>query len=79
MLGLGNPGEGSALIGAAMYKPYYLLHFAIAIGIAFFGTQTWNFTRKITPGKALFIFVLFLYAVLVMTTQSFNPFIYFKF
>jgi len=79
MLGMGDTSAGSALIGAAMYKPYYLLHFAIAVGIAFFGTQTWNFTRKITPAKAVFIFVLFLYAVLVMTTQSFNPFIYFKF
>ena len=78
MLGLGTNQEGAGLIGASIYQPYYTSMMLISAAIIWCGVQTWDFTRQITTWKA-FIFLLFIYAVLVMTTQSFNPFIYFIF
>jgi alginate O-acetyltransferase complex protein AlgI len=41
--------------------------------------QTWDFTRRITWSKALWITAVFWLAIVAMTTQEFNPFIYFIF
>jgi alginate O-acetyltransferase complex protein AlgI len=51
----------------------------LAAVIAWFGIQTWDWTRKITLTKAIVIFLLFWLALVVMATQSYNPFIYFIF
>lgn len=79
MLGLGTPQEGAALIGGVIYQPYYLLSLAAAAIITWSGPQTWEWTRSITPRKAIVILLLFWFSMLVMTTQAFNPFIYFIF
>ena len=41
--------------------------------------QTWEFTRTLTWKKALWITAVFWLAIVAMTTQEFNPFIYFIF
>ena len=79
MVGLGRPHEGAGLIAGSMYKPYYLLHLAVAAVVVWFGVQTWDWTRRITPAKAGLVLIAFVYSVVVMTTQQFNPFIYFIF
>lgn len=79
MLGLSSVHDGAGLIAGAVYKPYYLIYFALAGIVVWFGVQTWDYTRKITPFKATLILLSFVYAVVVMTTQQFNPFIYFIF
>jgi len=79
MLGMGTPHESAALVGGIIYQPWYLMWLTIAAVLAFFGTQSWDFTKKLTPGKALLIAALFVISVVLLTTQSFNPFIYFIF
>ena len=79
MLGFARPQVGEGLIAGLIYQPYYLGSLLLAGFFAWFGIQTWDWTRTLTPAKATVIFILFWLSILVMTTQSYNPFIYFIF
>jgi len=79
LFGLGQVPDGARMAGAIIYQPYYLAGFSLAGLLAWFGQPTWDFTRRITAAKAALILGLFLLSVVLLTTQSFNPFIYFIF
>jgi len=79
MLGLHDVQLGARLIAGIVYQPYYVVSMAIAAIIVWRGSQTWDFTRELSWGKVAVIVVLFLASLVAMTTQSFNPFIYFIF
>ncbi len=79
MIGLNGVQEGSQLISGLIYQPYYLVWFVFAAIATWAFPQTWDFTRRLTPLKAVTVLVFFVVAVVVLTTQSFNPFIYFIF
>lgn len=79
MLGLGHVGEAAQLVAGLIYKPYYLVSLIIAGVITWSCPQTWDWTRSITWPKACAIAFVFLVSVIAMTTQAFNPFIYFIF
>jgi alginate O-acetyltransferase complex protein AlgI len=79
MLGLGHPQIGSSLIAGVIYQPYYFFSIAIAAIVTWAGVQTWDWTRSLTTPKTAVIFALFWLSLLVMTTQAYNPFIYFIF
>jgi alginate O-acetyltransferase complex protein AlgI len=79
LLGLSSGSPPSGLIAGIIYQPYYVVALAAAAIVTWGCPQTWDFTRRITPARAtLAISVLWL-SLLVLTTQSFNPFIYFIF
>ena len=79
MIGIGSPHASAGLVGGVIYQPWYVMWLIVAGGLAFFGVQSWDFTKKLTPLKALLIAVMFVASVVLLTTQSFNPFIYFIF
>jgi alginate O-acetyltransferase complex protein AlgI len=79
MLGLTTPQPGAGLIGGLIYQPYYVASMLLAAVVAWFCPQTWDFTRKITWTKALWITIVFWLGILAMSAQEFNPFIYFRF
>lgn len=79
MLGLTTPQSGAGLIGGLIYQPYYVISMVLAAIVIWLCPQTWDFTRRITAMKALWITAVFWLAIVAMTTQDFNPFIYFKF
>ena len=79
MLGLNTPQSGAGLIGGLIYQPYYVGSMLLAAIVVWLCPQTWDFTRKITWTKALWITAVFWLAIVGMTTQEFNPFIYFIF
>jgi alginate O-acetyltransferase complex protein AlgI len=62
-----------------MYQPYYVLTFLIAALVVWGAPQTWDFSRRITPVKAVVTLALFWMSLAILFTQSFNPFIYFIF
>jgi len=79
MLGLGSTQDGAMLVQGVIYKPYYLLTFALCAVVTWLAPQTWDWSRRITwPKVALILFLLWL-SILVLTTQTYNPFIYFIF
>ena len=79
MLGMGDPQPGADLVAGIIYQPYYLLSMLVAAVIVWRGVQVWDFTRVLSWPKVVLNLVLFRVSLVVMTTQSFNPFIYFIF
>jgi alginate O-acetyltransferase complex protein AlgI len=79
MAGLGEPQSGAALLGGIIYQPYYALTMAIAAGVVWLCPQTWDWTMTLTAPKAAIAFAVLLLAVAALTTQAYNPFIYFIF
>lgn len=79
LLGLGGEAGAVALLGALLYAPYHVLLFALCCVLVWMAPQAWEMTRRITPGKAAFCLVLFALSVIVMWTQSANPFLYYQF
>jgi len=71
--------RSTALIDGIIYNPYYLFHFFLAAIVVWTFPQTWDFTKKITWPKTIYISIIFLLAIAILTTQSYNPFIYFIF
>jgi alginate O-acetyltransferase complex protein AlgI len=80
MFGLGGgPGAAAPLLGALVYRPYYLLSFGAAAVIAFAAPQTWDWTRRLPLWKAAACMALLWLSLVMMTSQAYNPFIYFIF
>lgn len=77
-------GEGAArapaaLVGGLIRQPYYLLTLTTAALVVWGCPQTWDWSRRLTPAKAAAALALLAGSAVVLTTQAFNPFIYFIF
>jgi alginate O-acetyltransferase complex protein AlgI len=79
MTGMGELDAGASLIGGLVYQPYYLLTFLTAGAIVWTAPQTWDWSRTLTASKAAVAMSLFVLSAVMLTTQAFNPFIYFIF
>ena len=79
MLGFVRAQPSAALLGGVLYQPYYVVSLCVAAAITWCAPQTWDFTRRITVPKAIVIFGVFWLSIVALTTQAFNPFIYFIF
>ena len=79
MLGFGTYDMPALLLSGIIAKPYYLGTVALCALVVWTCPQTWDWSRRIGPGKAAIALALFLVAVTVLTTQAYNPFIYFIF
>ena len=79
MAGLGDPHEGASLLAGIVYQPYYLLTFVVAAVVTWSCPQTWDWSRTLTMPKALAASAALVLATVMLTTQEFNPFIYFIF
>jgi len=79
MAGGTNSHPGALLLDGVVYQPYYVGTMALAAVITWGCPQTWDWTRTLTTSKALVTAALFILASVALTTQSFNPFIYFFF
>jgi alginate O-acetyltransferase complex protein AlgI len=79
MFALGDPQEGAGVLAGIVYQPYYLGMFLLAGAIVWTAPQTWHWTRTLTLPKAAAVLALLVLSVVVLTTQAFNPFIYFIF
>ena len=79
MAGLGVPSSSAALLGGIVYQPYYLLTFLTAATVVWTAPQTWEWAQSLTPRKAVAATALMLLAIAALTTQAYNPFIYFIF
>jgi alginate O-acetyltransferase complex protein AlgI len=79
MAGMNEPSAGAALIGATIYQPYYLLTFAAAGAATWLTPQVWDWTRELSAPKAVAAVAALVIAIVALTTQAYNPFIYFIF
>ncbi len=79
MTGLGIPQAGAGLLPGIVYQPYYLGTFLLAGVVVWACPQTWDWTRTLTWPKTSAVVALLLLSTVVLTTQAYNPFIYFIF
>ena len=64
-----------SLFRAVFYSPFHVFWFALAASISFFGIQTWDLVRDVSPLKAATACALLGGEVVAMSTQAFNPFL----
>jgi len=67
------------LVRAQMYSPDHVAMLLLAAGIAFFGVQTWDLSKKITPWRATAAMLLFALSIRMLTLRAGTPFLYFQF
>lgn len=79
MLGFHTPEGPAWLLAGIIAKPYYLGTVMLCALVVWTCPQTWDWSRRLGPGKAVTALALLLLAVTVLTTQAYNPFIYFIF
>ncbi|MCI5149850.1 MAG: MBOAT family protein [Candidatus Electrothrix sp. MAN1_4] len=79
MFGLSDVPQSSMLIRGIVYQPYYLLIMILSAIVVWKAPQSWDWTRELTLYKSCCIASLMLLSVLLLTLQSYNPFIYFNF
>ena len=79
MFAISDPSHASSLVTGILYSPYSIVALTLAAAITWGAPQTWDFTRRLSVLKAALIIGLFVLSLIVMTTQSYNPFIYFIF
>lgn len=77
--GMGESSDGASLLGGIICQPYYLGSFLLAALVVWMGPQTWDWTRVLNSGKVAVLIALLWLSIIVMTTQAYNPFIYFIF
>jgi len=79
LMGLSRPDVYELAATGLVYQPYYLLSMIAAAVLIWTSRQAWDVTRNLTwPHTVLCVGVLGV-AVLVLFTQSYNPFIYYIF
>ena len=79
MFGWADVHNSSSVVRGLIYSPYYLFNFVLAGVVIWALPQSWDFTRRVTWWKLFWCIVVFLIALAALTTQSYNPFIYFIF
>jgi alginate O-acetyltransferase complex protein AlgI len=67
------------LIGGVIYQPYYVGTVALAALVTWRAPQTWDWSRRLTAPRVAIATAAFALAALALTTQAYNPFIYFIF
>jgi len=79
MAGLGVPHPGASLLSGIVYQPYYLGTFLVAAAVVWTAPQSWDWAWALTPRRAAAVAALLFLSVVALTTQAYNPFIYFIF
>jgi alginate O-acetyltransferase complex protein AlgI len=80
LLGLGHPTSTSALLAAEVYTPMSLLIMGLSAVLVFQPQQAHEWSRPPqTWARFAYLVPLFVFSLMVMFSQSFNPFLYFQF
>jgi alginate O-acetyltransferase complex protein AlgI len=79
MLGFRTHDAPALLLSGLIAQPYYLGTVVLCALVVWTCPQTWDWSYRLGPGKAVTALALLLLAVTVLTTQAYNPFIYFIF
>jgi alginate O-acetyltransferase complex protein AlgI len=79
LFGLSSVTDASNAVAGSLYTPYHGAMFVLC-GLVVWGMpNTWAFTERLTLPRVASGFALLLAAVLMMWTQTVNPFLYFQF
>jgi alginate O-acetyltransferase complex protein AlgI len=80
LFGAGPVGNVAPLLAATIYTPYHLLVLAICAGLVFQPLQAHDWAQSaVTWRRTAALVPLFVFSLVAMFTQAFNPFLYFQF
>jgi hypothetical protein len=79
MFGVSRPTPASDTVAGALYTPYHAAMFVLSIFVVWGLPNTWAFTERLSWPRAVSGLALLAAAVLLMWTQTTNPFLYFQF
>ena len=79
LFGLSHAGVAADAIAGPLYTPYHASMLALAALVVWGMPNTWTFTARLTVGRAVGSVALLAASILVMWTQTTNPFLYFQF
>jgi alginate O-acetyltransferase complex protein AlgI len=80
MFGVAKVAETARLLAAMIYTPYHMLVLSICAVLVFQPLQAHDWAlRPVTWPRVAMVVPLFLFALMAMYTQAFNPFLYFQF
>ena len=80
MFGLTFPGNIAPLVAATVYTPYHVLVLAVCAALVFQPMQAHDWAQaKVTWTRTAVLVPVFVFSLMVMYAQAFNPFLYFQF
>jgi len=79
MFGFGGNTASATITPGLLYKPLYIGAFVLSAILVWLLPDTWEWTQVLTKRKVVACTAIFALAVVVLVTQEYNPFIYFKF
>jgi len=79
LFGLQATPPAAEAVAGVIYTPYHLLMFLVCAVTVWVQPQAWNYTQKLTPVRAAVCLGLFGVSLVLMWTQTVNPFLYFQF
>jgi alginate O-acetyltransferase complex protein AlgI len=79
MFGVSHAGPSGDVVAGAIYTPYHAAMFVVAALTVWALPNTWQFTERLPARRALGSMTLLVASVLLMWTQTVNPFLYFQF
>jgi alginate O-acetyltransferase complex protein AlgI len=79
LFGLAAVSPASDVAAGAMYTQLHVTMFAVAVLLVWGAPNTWTFTSRITVPRAAAALGVVVVSILMMWTQSANPFLYFQF
>jgi alginate O-acetyltransferase complex protein AlgI len=81
LVGRGAAGRyaGSDALASALYSRYHVTMFMVAAITVWAAPNTWEFSARLSRTRATAAVALLALSILVMWTQSANPFLYFQF
>lgn len=80
MFGLAPTGDVAPLLAALIYNPYHLLVLGLCAALVFQPLQAHDWALwPVTWRRIAVVVPLFVFALMAMYTQAFNPFLYFQF
>jgi alginate O-acetyltransferase complex protein AlgI len=79
MFGVAHAGAPADVVAGAIYTPYHAAMFVVAALTVWALPNTWAFTNRVSVVRAAGGMALLVASVLLMWTQTVNPFLYFQF
>ncbi|HZG67683.1 MAG TPA: MBOAT family O-acyltransferase, partial [Herpetosiphonaceae bacterium] len=79
LFGMGAASDRSHLVHSVFYAPYQVAVMLLCAAITWGGVQTWDWARRLTPLRGAISILLLILSVIMLWTQTANPFLYFQF
>ncbi|HUS81030.1 MAG TPA: MBOAT family protein [Armatimonadota bacterium] len=79
MFGLAQPAAAAPLVAPLLYQPQYLIVMAACVLIHLLRLDTWEAAQEIKPVRLAWAAAAMLASAAILFTQSYNPFLYFRF